>query len=194
MHITRTKQILACVFLSLTIVKADLSDAHANNLWEALASGNHFAIIRHGLAPGYSDPRQFDLSDCQTQRNLNKEGRLQSKKIGDLFRLNGINEPAIFSSHWCRCLETAHLMNFGQVSKLSALNSFFENFDRKDAQTQELRLWISEASLEVPTILITHQVNISALTGHSAASGEIIFVRRDPNGVLTVIGSVGTLN
>ena len=32
-------------------------------------------FIRHALAPGIGDPKNFLLSDCDTQRNLNEEGR-----------------------------------------------------------------------------------------------------------------------
>ena len=194
MHLIQTKQFLSCVFLSITLVKTSPSDADANSPWHAFASSNHIAIVRHALAPGYSDPDHFDLEDCKTQRNLNREGRLQSKKIGELFRLNGITQAIVYSSQWCRCLETAELLDFGEVFELPALNSFFENFEHKVAQTQELRRWMNEASLKAPTILITHQVNILALTGYSASSGEIIFVRRNSNDDLKVIGRVSTLD
>jgi len=187
------KQYLRLISVGLILAGTDIGFAHAISPWDVFASGNHVAIIRHALAPGYSDPDHFDLKNCKTQRNLNHEGRLQSERIGALFRLNGISQAIVYSSQWCRCLETAALLDFGEVIELPVLNSFFENFERKDAQTQELRRWMNEASLKAPTILITHQVNILALTGYSASSGEIIFVERNPDGSVTVVGKISTL-
>jgi phosphohistidine phosphatase SixA len=179
--------------LSVTLLSGNGRFGYAENLWSALKSGDHFVLIRHALAPGYSDPEHFNVKDCKTQRNLNDEGRLQSKKIGDLFRSSGINKAAVYSSQWCRCLDTARLLKLGNVSELTSLNSFFENFHREPSQTNDLKRWIKTAPLDTPTILVSHQVNISALTGYSPASGEIIFVQRKPDGSLSVIGSIQTL-
>ena len=163
------------------------------NLWSALKSGNHFVVIRHALAPGYGDPAYFKVEECKTQRNLDDFGRDQSKDIGDLFRANGINKASIFSSQWCRCLDTARLLGLGQVFELPALNSFFENFEKGPSQTREIKRWVKTVSLTTPTVLVSHQVNISALTGFNPASGEIVFVRREHDGSLVVIGSITTL-
>ena len=53
--------------------------------------------------------------------------------------------------------------------------------------------WISAAFLHVPTLLVTRHVNILALTGMSSESGEIVFIKREPNGQLYTIGTVKTL-
>ena len=56
-----------------------------------------------------------------------------------------------------------------------------------------MRGWISAAFLHVPTLLVTRQVNILALTGMSSESEEIVFIKREPNGQLYTIGTVKTL-
>ena len=43
-------------------------------------------FLRHTLAPGYGDPKDFDLNNCNKQRNLNKIGRNQAKNIGKYFK------------------------------------------------------------------------------------------------------------
>ena len=139
------------------------------------------------------DPDHFKVEDCKTQRNLNDNGRRQSEGIGDLFRLNGIASALIFSSQWCRCLETARLLGLGQVSELPALNSFFQDFERGPSQTQEIKRWIKTVTLRTPTVLVSHQVNITSLVGYTPASGEIVFVRRENDGSLSMIGSIATL-
>jgi broad specificity phosphatase PhoE len=168
--------------------------AYSDKLWSALKSGNHLVLIRHALAPGYSDPDYFNVKNCKTQRNLNDEAPYQSKKIGDLFRSNGIGKAVIYSSQWCRCIDTARLSGLGEVSELPSLNSFFQNFERERSQTEQMKRWIQNAPLDTPTVLVSHQVNITALTGYSPASGEIVFLQRLSDGAILVIGSIQTLN
>ena len=187
------KRLTATLCLTFAVLLGSLVGAYADKPWSALKSGNHLVLIRHALAPGYSDPDYFDVEDCKTQRNLNDEGQHQSKKIGDLFRSNGIKKALVYSSQWCRCLDTARLLDLGDVSELSALNSFFEHFERETLQTKKLKRWIETASLSTPTVLVSHQVNITALTGYSPASGEIVFVQRSPDGSLSIIGNIQTL-
>ena len=50
--------------------------------------------------------------------------------------------------------------------------------------------WLGEQDLELPTVLVTHQVNITALTGIYPDSGELIIVHRSPNGKIKVIGTI----
>ena len=188
------KNLTATICLTLSCILGNPGIGYADNLWSSLKSDNHLALIRHALAPGYSDPDYFDVKDCKTQRNLNDEGRYQSKKIGDLFRSNGVGKATVYSSQWCRCLDTARLLDIGEVSKLPSLNSFFEYFEREKSQTEQTMRWIQNAPLNTPTILVSHQVNIIALTGYSPTSGEIVFVRRKTDGTLSMTGSIQTMN
>ncbi len=148
--------------------------------------------MRHAHAPGFSDPANFDVDICSTQRNLNNNGRSQARSIGNQFRENNINNPLVYSSQWCRCIETAQLLEFGLVEELMILNSFFKNLERKQSQTNSTLEWILKAPLAKPTVLVTHQVNINALTGFSPSSGELVFVRRGPKGKLSIVGTLKT--
>ena len=177
--------------LSILLLSAPALAGEA--LWTALKSKHHFVLVRHALAPGYGDPDGFQVKDCQTQRNLNETGRQQSRRIGDLFKSHGIAKALVYSSQWCRCLETASLMGIGEVSELPPLNSLFLRFERKQIQTEQIADWMERRALSMPTVLVTHQVNITALTGYFPASGELVFVRKDPSGALAVIGTIDTL-
>ena len=189
----RIKKPSSIFFLSVCFLFGCYNIGYADTLWSKLKSGDHFVLIRHALAPGYSDPANFDVDDCKTQRNLSDEGRQQARNIGRLFHSNKINTAILLSSQWCRCLETSRLFNLGKVAELPALNSFFENPDREVIQTKTLLEWVRSAPLKKPTVLVSHQVNIVALTEVSPESGEIIFVRRLVDGSLSVIGSIQTL-
>jgi len=86
------------IFLSSPI-KADSNEAIVSELQK----GGKLIFIRHAYAPGGGDPSNFDVNNCETQRNLNDEGRVQSKKIGNFFKQNDILINKIYSSEWCRC-------------------------------------------------------------------------------------------
>lgn len=161
-------------------------------LWDALRSGGHVALLRHAIAPGTGDPPEFMLDDCSTQRNLSDGGREQAMRIGARFRENGIPAARVYSSQWCRCLETARLLGLGPVEELPVLNSFFRRFERRAQQTRALEAWLAGRDVEDVVVLVTHQVNITALTGVYPASGELVVIRHSDDGDISVLGTLET--
>ncbi|MCI4661517.1 MAG: histidine phosphatase family protein [Neomegalonema sp.] len=159
-------------------------------LWAALEQPGTAIILRHARAPGYSDPAAFTLGDCSTQRNLDARGREQARSIGEAFRANGIARAAVYTSEWCRCRETAELLDLGAVEPLPALNSFFEEREQSAARTAALLDFLRQTlPTPVPMVLVSHQVNISALTGESTGSGEGIVFRLDDQGRVELLES-----
>jgi phosphohistidine phosphatase SixA len=158
-------------------------------LWAALKNGDHVALIRHALAPGTDDPPEFRLDDCSTQRNLSEAGREQARSIGARFREHGVENVVIYSSQWCRCLETARLLDLGKVIPFPGLNSFFRDRSREALQSAEVRALVKKRPRGASLVLVTHQVNIIALSGVPPQSGEIVVLRPDGEN-LTVIGRI----
>jgi len=78
-------------------------------------------------------------------------------------------------------------MAVGPVVELPVLNSFFRNPELEQKHDRKLREWIAAADLNRPVVLVTHQVNITALTGIFPAEGEVLILRREPGG-LSVVG------
>lgn len=171
--------LLACLGLLLPIAAA-CAETDEAALWAALRDGGHVALMRHAIAPGVGDPAGFRLDDCTTQRKLSAQGRAQARAIGERFRANGITTAAVFSSQWCRCLDTARGLALGEVVAFPGLNSFFADRGEEARHTAAVRALIGErARSPLPLVLVTHQVNITALTGVFPASGEIIVLRVD---------------
>lgn len=171
--------LLACLGLLLPIAAA-CAETDEAALWAALRDGGHVALMRHAIAPGVGDPAGFRLDDCTTQRKLSARGRAQARAIGERFRANGIATAAVFSSQWCRCLDTARELALGEVVAFPGLNSFFADRGEEARHTAAVRALIGErARSPLPLVLVTHQVNITALTGVFPASGEIIVLRVD---------------
>lgn len=159
-------------------------------LWQAAREGKTVILMRHALAPGVGDPAGFDVNDCSTQRNLDAAGRAQSRGIGERFRAAGISSATVYTSAWCRCRETAELLGLGEVTVLPALNSFFRAWEKQEAQTSDLRVWLTERDGDGPLVLVSHQVNIRALTGLGTRSGEMLFMRVAKDGTIEVLGSI----
>jgi broad specificity phosphatase PhoE len=155
--------------------------------WDRLQRGGYILLIRHGIAPGTGDPVHFDLDDCRTQRNLSEAGRRQSAALGEAFRKAGIPVSKVLSSQWCRCRETAALA-FGGFEAFPPLNSFFGRPERAAEQTADtLARLRREAPAGGNLVLVTHQVNITALIGVFPAQGEVIVTRLADDGTLSLV-------
>lgn len=151
------------------------------NDWDALSEPGAIAIMRHALAPGTGDPPGMEIGDCATQRNLDDRGRAQARAIGDAFRARGIAFDVVFSSQWCRCRDTAALLDLAPVQEAQALNSFFGDYTTRQQQTRDTRALIDRTAGRL--MLVTHQVNITALTGRATRSGEVLVIRPTSEGV-----------
>ena len=163
---------LLIIFISLTIpIKADLN----KNLINQLVDGEKLIFIRHAYAPGTGDPNNFNLNDCSTQRNLNKEGRKQAQNIGEFFKKNKVKIEKILSSEWCRCKETADI-SFQNYTTKEFLNSFYSAKFQKNKTKQifELKKYIKNFNSKKNLVLVTHYVVISEVLNYATSSGEIV--------------------
>jgi broad specificity phosphatase PhoE len=144
----------------------------------ALETAGLVVLMRHAEAPGTGDPPDFKLDDCATQRNLGDGGRAQAARIGERLRQLGIDQARVLSSQWCRCLETARLLDLGPVKEMPALNSFFGRQEEEKDRTTQLRQFLADLPRDgKPVVLVTHQVTVTALTGIFPASGEAVLLR-----------------
>ena len=156
---------LICLIIPLTTSGSGLDD------YRKLPFG-HILFIRHALAPGFGDPDHFQLHRCDTQRNLDEQGRNQARNLGKLLKDSGIPFDQIYSSQWCRCLETAELLNLGPVIEEPGLNSFFQGIVNHEETLSRLREKMKKIQTEGErVIMVTHYVTISAITGKAVSSG-----------------------
>ena len=167
------------IFITINLpVKAEINQ----NLTKELKKGGKLIFIRHAHAPGGGDPENFDINNCDTQRNLNDVGRQQAKKIGDYFKNNKIIINEIYSSEWCRCKETAQIA-FNRYKIKNFLNSFFSPrfVKNKDSQMIKLKNFIKNHDNKKNIIFLTHYVVINETLNYIANSGEIIVIDKNFN-------------
>lgn len=171
----------------LALFFSGVPSAAAEGDWALLGQPRAIVLFRHATAPGTGDPAGFALGDCATQRNLNEQGRTQARAIGEGFRTRGVVVGRVLSSQWCRAVETAQLAFPGRVEQAPAFNSFFANAAARPKTTARaldtLARWTGPGVL----VVVTHQVNITALTGIAPSDGAGVIVRMQ-DAVPTVIG------
>lgn len=166
---------LGLMFLMLMPVSGLSADTPQEPVRAALAqTGANVVFMRHALAPGYGDPDNFQIEDCNTQRNLDEAGRRQAEAIGRYFREHQITFTAILSSRWCRCMQTAEQLNYGRWSEFDGLNSFFQGHVDRQETLALLRDKLDSLSSDDMVLMVTHQVVISAITDISPPSGGLV--------------------
>ena len=153
-----------------------------DDLQNILSEGGKLIFIRHAYAPGSGDPDNFDISNCASQRNLNKVGIEQAKTIGNFFLKNHIKPNIVLSSEWCRCKQTAKYA-FKNYKTKNFLNSFFNQkfAHNKAGQIKELKEYIKNWDGKKNLIFVTHYVVILEVLNLSTLSGEIIVADKDFN-------------
>ena len=165
------------IFFLFLLNKASFAN---ENTVEILKKDNNIIFIRHAIAPGNGDPSNFDISDCSTQRNLSKDGKLQALKIGKFFKNNDINFTKVLSSEWCRCKDTAKIA-FGSYETKNFLNSFYDDrfLENKEKQILGFQKFIKNWDFSGNLILVTHYVVISEILDLATSSGEIIITNNN---------------
>ena len=159
-----------------------------SRIFAQLRQGGVAVLLRHAqTVPGIGDPPGFKLGACETQRNLSADGRVAAQMFGERLKQEAVTFTRVYSSQWCRCRDTATLIA-GQAEDWPALNSFFDDRGTEAKQSAEVRRRIAGIKRGETLLLVTHQVNITAITGIVPAMGEAVVVRAGKSGAVEVVG------
>jgi phosphohistidine phosphatase SixA len=154
-----------------------------------LRAGGLALLMRHAqTGPGTGDPPGFRLDDCATQRNLDERGRAQARAWGEWLRAERVPVDRVLTSAWCRCVETAELMAIGAVERFAPLDSFFEERARRDASRAGILAFVRGWQGPGNVLMVTHQVNVTAVTGVFPRSGAVVAV--EPAAEPRVLGTL----
>jgi phosphohistidine phosphatase SixA len=158
----------------------------------ALKRGGFVLLMRHAPTdPVAIDPGEFNLRDCSTQRNLSTVGRETAEQLGKAFARLAIPIGQVFSSPYCRCLDTGRLA-FGRVTE-SPLLSVWDTLsvEEKSARGGEVRGLLSTApQAGANTVLITHTGTLLYSFGLKTRPEGISHVFRPRDGQAEYIGSM----
>jgi phosphohistidine phosphatase SixA len=169
--------------------RAEDGAAESTDPWSLLRAGGAVFAMRHTLAPGTYDPPGFRPGDCSTQRNLSEEGREQARRLGRAFAERGLVPETVYTSPWCRCIDTATLA-FGSAETWAPLASPVGSVEAVSAaHLAALRAALVEAARRPGrfSVWVTHQFVLSDLVGVTTQSGEGLVLRADADGKARVL-------
>jgi phosphohistidine phosphatase SixA len=138
----------------------------AQELVSELRKGGLILYVRHAATDhSQSDKDLSDLSKCELQRNLSEQGRRESEAMGAAIRSLGIRIGKVFTSPYCRCVDTAEIA-FGRYEKLDSMRA---TFFTDEALTRELTSYLRAQLTTVPqpgtnTVLVGHTANLKEVT------------------------------
>jgi hypothetical protein len=183
------------LFITLMLANGAANAADESAAWNALRADGYVALIRHASAPGPAgDPADYKLDDCATQRNLSEQGRAEARALGERFRTQGVKVGKVVSSEWCRCKQTAELMNIGPIEVAPTFNNAFVLNVMRDELTAGARATIGAWRGPGTMVVVTHGQNITAMLGVHPREGEVIVVAPDPasGSKMRLIGRIGS--
>jgi phosphohistidine phosphatase SixA len=187
---------LRAVFAAMSILLGALSGPLESNAQDGAAiavlrENGAVALIRHGDAPGGTgDPPGFNLNDCSTQRNLSGKGKQQAVRMGQRLKAERVRIGKVLSSPWCRCMDTAKLLGLGRVEVADTFSNASVLQGRSAALASGARQIIGSWRGPGALLVVTHGVNIAALTGVRPAQGEMVIVKAEPGGKVRSIARI----
>jgi phosphohistidine phosphatase SixA len=154
-------------------------------LLHALKQGGYIIFFRHGLTgkTGETNVAAKDLSNCAIQRNLSEEGQVQTKAIGAGVAKHQIPVDAVYSSPYCRAMDTAKNI-FGKDAEKSDVLHFAIHVDKVER---------AELSAQLRDMLATSPQagTNTALVSHTANLKEAVNIWPKPEGVAHVFKPEG---
>src|SRR5262245_31077670 len=162
-----------------------------------LREGGNVIVLRHGATHADQvDAKPFDPMDIVHQRQLNDQGRATARAMGEALKALGVAVSEVRSSQYNRAVETAILLNLGEVGTTAALNeggttSMAQGNADKGAALHHLAATLPDTGTNV--ILVTHKPNIVGAFGRDwsdVSEGEATIVRPDSEGGFIVIARV----
>ena len=140
------------IFAFFVVVPAQATEAG----WALLRDGGHVVLLRHAMAQATTEPANFDIEKCSTQRNLTDRGAQQARKIGALFAARAAPIERVLSSRYCRTMDTARLaFEDDIVEPFDALDPISKDEQPRKAQIEAIMKEIRDFSGSGNLILVT---------------------------------------
>ena len=159
---------------------------NGESLAAALQGGGYVIYFRHAdTGPAYLE-QGVDLKRCETQRNLNDNGRDEAKLIGAQFRTLKIPVGEVRASEFCRCIETADIA-FGRHAIepfLTGVGRSAEAAPRREQAIAALKKMLgTKPAPGTNTVLVSHGYNLLDAEGfHLGTQGEAAIYKPDGKG------------
>lgn len=164
--------ILSILFIA-SIPGYAIAEIDDSTLVKKLRQGGYVILVRHAITDqSQSDTDPNNPSNCAAQRNLNQAGRDQSTAIGSAIKSLEIPVGKVYSSLYCRCIETAELA-FGKPETKLDLSSFMsETEEEKTRRVNVIRSLLgTHPKHKTNTFLVTHKHMLRLASGVQLSEG-----------------------
>jgi len=165
--------------------------ADDEQVWAALKEGGKVILLRHAQVVIGEGIGRLAPGNCAKEVNLTSHGVEQAKRLGEAFRAHGIAVGEVFSSPYCRCMDTGKLA-FGRATAVEYLKPPGAVSESQAAANNE-RVLQEILSQRGPSnlVMITHDLNIANIVLEPGGIGMGEFFVLQPNGAdFTVIGRI----
>ncbi len=131
-----------------------------------LQKGGYILYIRHTTTDhSQQDKDLSDLTNCALQRNLSPQGITESKIIGSALKSLDIEVDGIYTSPYCRCVDTAKIA-FGRYNIIYDMRATLA-VNQKES-TRIINVLEKQLSRTPKpgfnTVLVSHSTNLRELT------------------------------
>ncbi len=160
--------------------------------WQALQRGGQVVLMRHTSTeqgPGTGNSLLRD-PDCAMERNLSPRGKREAERIGQNFRSHAITVDEVWTSPYCRTVDTANIA-FGQ-GKAAEFLSLSEPLApaEADRNTTEAMKQIGGYTGKLNRVMVTHEPNIAAISFELLAPGAFLVLMPKGGSDFDVVGKV----
>jgi phosphohistidine phosphatase SixA len=159
----------------------------ASELIKALQAGGHIIYMRHGPTEHTQhDSERETFDDCTQQRNLSEAGRTLLAKIHDSMSMKQIPIGEVYSSPYCRAIDTADIV-FGKHTVEPMLKF---SISKDKFESEQLANWLAVTMRGVKS-----QKDNIVFVGHTSNLKDGVGVWPKPEGVMVIFkNDAGQLN
>ncbi|HSS66062.1 MAG TPA: histidine phosphatase family protein [Gammaproteobacteria bacterium] len=194
--------LFSLVFTLLLIAAAASADEadrlSGEPLVRALRQGGYNIYFRHAATDWSQSDQVRDAGDwtsCDPERirQLSDEGRETARAVGDAIRELGIPVGKVLASPYCRTVETARLMDLGQVEKTNDVMNMrvAEYFGGRAAVVKTARARLAKQPVRgTNTVIVAHGNVARDSTPVYPGEAEGVVFRPDGRGGFTYVARV----
>ncbi len=183
---------LAAIVLLGIAGRSDAQTLTGASLVNALRSGGHVIVMRHGSSPS-AIPATPNPDNVPPERQLDEQGRTSTTAMGDALRRLKIPIGEVLTSPTYRARETATRAGMPAPRSATELGEGSGSMQAvSPAQTEWLQQKVTELPRGTNVVLITHSPNVSAAFPEAAtvAQGEAVIFAPDGKGGTRVVGRI----
>ncbi|MSQ31798.1 MAG: hypothetical protein EXR59_00965 [Dehalococcoidia bacterium] len=181
-----------------TAVPSNAAVSETDALLTTLSHGGFVIFLRHGntdrtIQPSLTGPSWWKSCDPPASRQLSDKGREQARTIGKALNARDILVGTVYSSEYCRAIETARLA-FGRTETVFELNWLTSDGDEPSDLGLNRLVMKQLISTQPPsgknTVIVGHSFNLEGVSTVVIEEGDAVIFQPIGNGNFNVIGKM----